>query len=226
MSNDGLTIGLISGTGEEGKGLALRWAMTGLPVRIGSRSIERARDAASELNKLLNKDAVEGVENRDVVDSSQFVLLTVPFDHAAETLQLYRNDFKKGSLLLDVTVPVAFDKGRANYKQPSEGSGSEHLQQFLPDYVPLVAAFKTEPAHFMLDPTARLDCDTFVASDSKENRERVMDAIRLMDGLRPVDAGPLYNAQFLERMTVFLIGLNRRHKVRGGRIHVLGLDGD
>jgi NADPH-dependent F420 reductase len=218
-----LHIGLIGGTGDEGKGLALRWALAGTHVTIGSRSLERACAAAAELNGLLGAKRIECADNHSVASGSDFVLLTVPFDHAADTLQAHYHDFRPGSVLLDITVPVTFEETGARYVQPSEGSASEHLQRLLPPGVTLAAAFKTEPAHLMLDPKARLDCDTFVACDSKETRDRVMDAIRLIDGLRPVDAGPIRNAQVLERMTVFLIGINRRYKVRNGRFQILGL---
>jgi NADPH-dependent F420 reductase len=161
--------------------------------------------------------------NADAIRASELVLLTVPFDHAAETLKSHRDDFQPGSILVDITVPVSFKTGRVTYVEPAEGSASEQLQGFLPPGVPLVAAFKTEPAHLMLDPAAVLDCDSYIASDSKEAKQRVMSAASEINGLRPVDAGPLYNARAIERMTVFLIGLNRRYKVKTGRFRVLGL---
>jgi len=219
-----LSIGLIGGTGDEGRGLALRWAMAGARVTLGSRTLERAAEASEEINKLLDEPRVTPALNRDAVRGSSLVLLTVPFDHAAATLESLREDFEPGSVLIDITVPVSFDKGRASYVEPPEGSASEHLQKLLPSGVSLVAAFKTEPAHLMLDPEARLDCDTFVSSDSKEARDRVIEAIRSIEGLRPVDAGPLHNCRTIERMTVLMIGLNRRYKVRTGRFRVLGLE--
>jgi 8-hydroxy-5-deazaflavin:NADPH oxidoreductase len=121
-------------------------------------------------------------------------------------------------------VPVSFEKGRVRYAEPPEGSASEHLQARLPESIPVVAAFKTEPAHLLLDPGAALDCDSFVASDSKEARSRVMEAIAFIEGLRPVDAGTLYSARTIERMTVMLIGINRRYKVKTGRFRVVGLE--
>jgi predicted dinucleotide-binding enzyme len=104
-----------------------------------------------------------------------------------------------------------------------EGSASEHLRERLPEGVEIIAAFKTEPAHLLLDPAARLDCDVFVAGDSKEAKARVIEAIRFIEGLRPVDAGLLSSARALERMTVLLIGINRRYKVKTGRFKILGL---
>lgn len=216
-------IGIIGGTGEEGRGLALRWAMAGAQVTIGSRSSERAQQAAAELNQVLGSDKIAYGTNEAAVADSEFVLLTVPFDYAAATLEPLKDRFRADAILIDITVPVSFEQGRVRYVEPPEGSASEHLKTCLPETIPLVAAFKTEPAHLLLDPDARLDCDTFVASDVKEARARVMQAITFIDGLRPVDAGLLYSARCLERLTILLIGINRRNKIKTGRFRVLGL---
>ncbi|HEY7544729.1 MAG TPA: NADPH-dependent F420 reductase [Blastocatellia bacterium] len=224
MNINELKVGLIGGTGEEGRGLALRWAMAGAQVTIGSRTLDRARDAADELNQHLNGSLIRAAENRDAIAESEFVLLTVPFAHASSTLEAHRDDFRAGSILIDITVPVSFEKG-ARYIELEEGSASEHLAKSLPESIPLVAAFKTEPAHMLLDPRAALDCDTFVASDAKEAKARVIEAIRFIDGLRPVDAGAIQSARTIERMTVLLIGINRRYKVKNGRFRLLGLNG-
>ena len=229
MDIKNLSIGLIGGTGEEGRGLALRWAVAGARVSIGSRTLDRAKTTADELTQLL--DARSGTsfqrigygENRDVIAGSELVLLTVPFAHAASTLEAHRNDFREGSVLIDITVPVSFEQGRVRYIDLPEGSASEHLKARLPENIPLVAGFKTEPAHLLAEIDEPLDCDSFVASDSKESKARVMEAIAFIEGLRPVDAGTLYSARTLERMTVLAIGINRRHKIKTARYRVIGL---
>ena len=43
----GTTVAVLGGTGPQGRGLARRFAAAGLPVVIGSRSAERAADAAA-----------------------------------------------------------------------------------------------------------------------------------------------------------------------------------
>jgi NADPH-dependent F420 reductase len=229
MNINELSVGLIGGTGEEGRGLALRWAMAGALVSIGSRTIERAKATADELNELLaarGDSAIQSMgygENRDVISRSQFVLLTVPFAHAASILEAHREDFRESSILIDITVPVSFEQGRVRYVELSEGSASEHLKARLPENIPLVAAFKTEPAHLLAEIDEHLDCDSFVAGDSKEAKLQVMEAIGFIEGLRAVDAGTLYSARTLERMTVLAIGINRRHKIKTARYRVIGL---
>lgn len=223
MNINELKVGLIGGTGEEGRGLALRWAMAGARVTIGSRTIDRARATADELNQLIKTDSIAGAENQTAVAESEFVLLTVPFAHAVSTLESHAQDFRPGSILIDITVPVSFEQGRVRYIELPEGSASEHLRSRLPESIPLVAAFKTEPAHLLADADAKLDCDALVAGDNKEAKARVMEAIKFIDGLRPVDAGTIYSARALERMTVLAIGINRRYKIKTACYRVMGL---
>ena len=223
MNINELKVGLIGGTGEEGRGLALRWAMAGARVAIGSRTIERAKTTADELNQFVPSNPVGYGENSSVIAESEFVLLTVPFAHAATTLESHAQDFRAGAILIDITVPVSFEQGRVRYVELAEGSASEHLRARLPEQIPLVAAFKTEPAHLLADATAKLDCDVLVASDDKEAKARVMEAVKFIEGLRPVDAGTLYSARTLERMTVLAIGINRRYKIKTACYRVMGL---
>ena len=229
MNVNELKVSLIGGTGEEGRGLALRWALAGALVSVGSRTLERAKSTADELNQLLDSrgdssfQRIKYGENRDVIADTQFVLLTVPFAHAASTLVAHREDFREGSILIDITVPVSFEQGRVRYVELPEGSASEHLKARLPENIPLVAAFKTEPAHLLAEIGESLDCDSFVASDSKEAKARVIEAIGSIKGLRAVDAGTLYSARTLERMTVLAIGINRRYKIKTARYRVIGL---
>ena len=230
MNIEDLKVGLIGGTGEEGRGLALRWALAGAHVSIGSRTLDRAKTTSDELNNILGerdgRPAPQRIgygENREVIARSDVVLLTVPFMHAASTLETHRGDFRDGSILLDITVPVSFEQGRVRYVELPEGSASEHLKSLLPDNIPLIAAFKTEPAHLLAEIDEPLDCDSFVAGDSKEAKARVMEAIGFIAGLRAVDAGTLYSARTLERMTVLAIGINRRYKIKTARYRVVGL---
>ena len=226
MDIKGVKIGIVGGTGEEGRGLGLRFAKAGARVVIGSRTVEKAREAAEEVNRLSGIDAAGAVgyaSNPEAVTDADFVLLTVPFAHAAATLAAVAENLRPGAIVVDITVPVSFEQSRVRYVEMPEGSGSEHLQAILPATIPLIAAFKTEPAHLLADAGAALDCDTFVAGDDKEAKARVIELIRHIEGLRPVDAGTLYSARCLERMTVMLIGINRRNKSRTGRFRVLGV---
>jgi len=222
MSISEVSVGLLGGTGEEGRGLALRWARAGAGVVIGSRAADRARETAEQLNRILGSNLIGHGDNHRAAQSD-FVLLSVPFQHAAATLDTVQTEIRAGAILIDATVPVSFEKGRASYAEPPEGSASEHLRARLRTDVPLVGAFKTVPAHSMEALEEALDCDDLVCGDAQEAKARVIEAMRSISGLRPVDAGRLDAARTIERMTVLAIGINRRYKIKTARFRVVGL---
>jgi len=215
-------IGLLGGTGIEGKGLALRFAQAGALVVVGSRARERAAAVVQELNQRLGHESIHPAENREMLAQSDLVLLTVPFAQAADALDTYRNDFRHGLTLVDATVPVK-SKTTPGPGDLPEGSGSQFLAKRLPEGVHLVGAFKTIPAHILAELEVPLDCDVFVCGDSEPDKARVMDAVRVIPGLRPVDVGGLDAAATLERMTALAIRINRRYKSKGARFRVVGI---
>lgn len=216
------SIGLISGTGPEGCGIALRLAQAGVQVQIGSRSEERAQETAERLNSQLGKKQVAGTDNGILIHNCGLLFLTVPFPHAAETLRRHERDFTSEQVLIDVTVPLSFQKG-PQLLSLEEHSGTEHLRKHLPDRVPLVATFKTLPAHFLAEIDVPLDCDEFICWDSLEAKERVLKVVQRMEGIRWLEAGPLKFCRALEGMTLLAIGMNRRYRVKGGRFRMVGL---
>lgn len=218
-----IKLGILGGTGVEGRALALRFAEAGFSVAIGSREAEKAREKARELSARLGKSRFTGGENAAIAASCNLVFLTTPFVHARELIDACRKTFQPGSVLVDVTVPITLREGSVQLLALEEGSGSEHLASYLPEGTPLVAAFKTIPAKVLGDLDTRLDCDLFVCGDSGEAKARVMQCASQLGTLRPIDAGPLREARALERMTALAIGINRRYKVKAGRFRVVGL---
>jgi 8-hydroxy-5-deazaflavin:NADPH oxidoreductase len=216
-------IGFLGGTGIEGKGLALRFALAGARVIVGSRSAERAQSAAQEYNNEIGNALIRGMTNSEMLASSEIVFLTVPFDHAKPALEGLRADFPANLVLVDVTVPMQFKAGQVEYLEPSEGSNAELIASLVPESVQVVAAFKTIPAHILAETDVPLQCDVLVCSDSQDARRKVMAAAGLIPTLRPLDAGPLKTARTLERMTVLAIHLNRHYKKKGARYRIEGL---
>lgn len=218
-----MRIGFLGGTGIEGKGLALRFAAAGARVVLGSRSAERAQQAANQYNLLLGEATISGMINRDMLAGCEIIFLTVPYENGVWALESCKADFSAGQILVDVTVPMVFQEGRADYIEPEAGSNAELLARHVPEGVHLVAAFKTIPAHVLAELKTDLNCDIFVCGDSLEAREKVMAAARLIPTLRPLDAGPLRTARILERMTVLAVNLNRRYRKKGARFRIEGL---
>ena len=216
-------LGFLGGTGIEGKGLALRFAKAGVPVLIGSRSLERAQAVSGELNQELGSGLITGADNREMISACEIIFLTVPFEQAVTPIETYRDCFRPESILVDVTVPIQFVGGRPQLVRLTEGSGSQSLAKHLPEGVQLVGAFKTIPSHVLADVHVPLDCDVFVCGDSQTAKARVMEVIRAIPTVRPVDAGALEAAATLERMTLLAVGINRRYKIKSARFRVVGL---
>lgn len=215
-------LGFLGGTGIEGKGLALRFAHAGATVIIGSRSAERAQKIARELNTQLGRELITGAENREMLACADMVFLTTPFSQAVSAIEAYRDSFRPEAILIDVTVPVKSKDSPGPGDLP-EGSGSQFLASRLPAGLPFVGAFKTVPSHVLAELDVALECDVFLCGDSPPVKERVMEVVRLIPTLRPVDAGGLAVAGTLERMTALAIKINRRYKIRAARFRVVGL---
>lgn len=204
-------------------GLALRLANAGASVIIGSRDEARALASARSCNQKLGRPIIAGTANREMLRACGIVFLTVPFSAAIEAVESIKADLLPGHILVDVTVPMHFSGGRAEYAEQDGISGAERIAEHLPGGIHLVGAFKTIPAHVLSDLNAQLNCDVFVCGDVPEERVRVMEIVRWIPTLRPLDAGPLRTARTLERMSVLAVNLNRTYKKKGARYQIEGL---
>ncbi len=218
-----MALGFLGGTGIEAEGLALRFAAAGAPVILGSRSADRAGEAAAACNAVLGAPLVRGLDNAAMVEASEIVFITVPFEKAVDAVGGIRSLFRPGHVLVDVTVPLVFREGRAEHVEQAGESNSETIARHLPDFVPLVAAFKTIPASALVDLRTVLDCDVFLCGDSHDAKEAVMKTAALIPSLRALDAGPLRTARTLERMAVLAVDLNRRYRKKGARFRIQGV---
>jgi NADPH-dependent F420 reductase len=222
------TIPIIGGTGALGAGLALRWARAGAPIVLGSRSAERAEEAAAKLREKAPGAQIEGMLNEDAAKQGEIVFLTVPFRAQSENLNNLRGALQPGQILVDCTVPLAAAvSGKATRSLGVwQGSAAQQAQEMVPDGVTVVAALHTIGAPTLADPDAELDEDVLVCGDRKADKARVARLIELIPGLRPVNAGALEMARIVEQLTPMLISVNIRYKAHAG-IKLTGLpDGD
>jgi NADPH-dependent F420 reductase len=221
-------IPIVGGTGALGAGLALRWATAGRAVVIGSRSAERAEDAAAKLREAVPGAEVEGLLNEEAAQRAEIVLLTVPFRAQSENLNNLREALRPGQILVDCTVPLAAAvSGKATRSLGVwQGSAAQQAQEMVPDGVTVVAALHTVGAPSLGDPDAELDEDVLICGDRKADKARVARLIELIPGLRAVNAGPLETARIVEQLTPLLISVNVRYKTHAG-IKLTGLpEGD
>ncbi|HBZ69714.1 MAG TPA: NADPH-dependent F420 reductase [Deltaproteobacteria bacterium] len=210
-------IAILGGTGDQGLGLALRFAKAGRPVVIGSRVPERAAKAADEVKAAVPGSDVIGLGNGEATRCAPIVILSVPFEHAAATVKTIRGSLGAGQIVVSMGVPLATAVGDAAVRTIGvwQGSCAELVASLLPDGVHTVSAFQNVSAHRLRDLSHSVECDV-VVSGAAEPRRAVMALCDLVPGLRAVDGGPLSNARIVESMTALLIGLNLRLKVPEG----------
>jgi 8-hydroxy-5-deazaflavin:NADPH oxidoreductase len=221
-------IPVIGGTGALGAGLALRWAQAGRPIVIGSRSAERAEEAAAKLRESVPDAKVKGLTNGEAAKQAEIVFLTVPFRAQSENLNNLREALRPGQILVDCTVPLAAAvSGKATRSLGVwQGSAAQQAQEMMPEGVTVVAALHTVGAPSLGDGDAALDEDVLVCGDRKADKARVAALIELIPGLRAVNAGPLEMARIVEQLTPLLISVNVRYNTHAG-IRLTGLpEGD
>ena len=208
------TIAIIGGTGAEGTGLALRFARAGALVRIGSRDAERARATARRVKEIAHASDVEGYANADAVSGASVVVLAVPFEAQAETVQSIAPNLQPGTVLVDATVQLNAAGAEASALQAA---------RLAPEGVAVAAAFHTLGAALLADLDHSLDSDVLICSDNPEARRVAGELVAMLPGARAVDAGPLKNGRLVENFVPLLIAINRRHKVKHAGIRITGI---
>ncbi|QKR98854.1 NADPH-dependent F420 reductase [Sphingomonas sp. CL5.1] len=215
------TIAVLGGTGKEGGGLALRWAHLGHPVIVGSRTAERAEEAAAGMRETLGGGAdVRGMANPDAARAADIVVLAVPFAAQRSTV-VEVADALRGKILIDVTVPLVPPKV-SRVQLPDGGSAVEAVQKLLGEGVRVVSAFQNISAHHLTKLDEDVECDVLVCADDPEAAEEVVALAREIR-LTAWNAGPLCNSVVAEALTSVLIALNRRYKVPGSGIRITGV---
>lgn len=214
------TIAILGGTGQEGSGLALRWAKAGHHVILGSRDAAKAAAAASAMKAALGGANVSGKSNTDAAMAAEIVVLTVPFAAQRSTVDEVR-DALDGKILIDATVPLVPPKV-ARVQLPPDGSAVAAIQKTLGESVRVVSAFQNVSAHHLKDLSHDVDCDVLICGDDPAAREIVV-GLAADIGLRGVHAGPIVNSAAAEALTSILIAMNMRYKVPGTGIRITGL---
>lgn len=214
------TIAVLGGTGKEGGGLALRWAHKGHKVIIGSRTAERAQDAAAQMNEVLGGDRIIGAANPDASAQGEIIVLAVPYAAQQSTVQEVASALE-GKILIDVTVPLVPPKV-SRVQLPDGGSAVEAVQKMLGEGVRVVSAFQNISAHHLTKLDEDIECDVLVCADDIEAADEVV-ALAQEIGLRAWNAGPLCNSVVAEGLTSVLIALNRKYKVPGSGIRITGV---
>ncbi len=214
-----VTIAILGGTGQEGSGLAARWARAGHRVILGSRCAERAAEIAAAMSARL-EHAVEGMSNADAAMAGQVIVLAVPYTAQKNTAEEVAASLS-GKILIDVTVPLVPPKV-SRVQLPGGGSAVEAVQKKLGEGVRVVSAFQNISAHHLSKLDHKPECDVLVCADDAAAADTVI-ALAEEIGFAAWYAGPLCNSVVAEGLTSVLISLNRRYKVPDSGIRITGI---
>ncbi len=215
-----MKIAILGGTGREGTGLALRWAVSGEEVIIGSRDEKRAAAAADQFNRTLGEATIRGMSNRRAAEEADVVVLTVPYEAHLATLKEVKEALR-GKLLIDTTVSLDPD-APGRLARSNHGSALEEAQELLGSDVKVVAAFQNISYRLLRDPKKVIDSDVLVCGDDPHAKRLALTLVSKV-GLRAVDAGSAQYARTIEGLTPLLLELNRRYKTKEAGIRITGL---
>ncbi|SER37813.1 NADPH-dependent F420 reductase [Streptomyces qinglanensis] len=206
----GMTVGVLGGTGDQGRGLAYRLARSGMTVTIGSRAAERAQQAADEIGH-----GVRGADNAACARESDIVIVAVPWEGHAKTIESLREELA-GKLVVDCVNPLGFDKKGAYALVPEEGSAAQQAAALLPESR-VTAAFHHLSAVLLSDPEVEeIETDVMVLGEVRADCEIVQALAARIPGMRGVFAGRLRNAHQVESLVANLISVNRRYRAHAG----------
>ena len=215
------TLAILGGTGKEGAGLAMRWALHGYRVIIGSRAEEKARTRAAEMNSELSGDYLTGLANADAASAADIVILSVPYGAHHATLKAVREQCR-GKILVDLTVPLQ-PPAITQVNLPAGGAAALEAQALLGPEVTVAAAFQNVSAVKLKQLGQAVDCDVLVCADAPGARATVIDLVEAA-GMRGIDAGGLKNAVAAESLTPILLHINKTYGIQGAGIRITGLD--
>ena len=148
-----LVIGVLGGTGDQGRGLARRLALAGSRVIIGSRDAGRAVAAAASIGR---PPQLTGAANADAARAADVVIAAMPWEGHRELLESLAGVLE-GKILIDCVNPLGFDSRGAYPLEVPEGSAAQQAAAVLPG-TRVVGAFHHVSAVLLLDPeVAELD---------------------------------------------------------------------
>jgi NADPH-dependent F420 reductase len=213
---EALTIGVLGGTGPQGKGLGLRFAVAGHSIVLGSRDADRASAAAEEVRAMRPGERldVRGGTNEEAAGAGSVVVLAVPYDGHAATVSALA-DRLAGKIVVDCVNPMAFDKAGALPVDVREGSAAEQTAALAPG-ARVVSAFHDVSARRLFGTNTSVNTDVLVCGDDTEAKTLVVGLATQVPGMRGIDAGPLRLSRELEALTTVLLAINKRYKTHAG----------
>ncbi|RBQ24602.1 F420-dependent NADP reductase [Candidatus Methanobinarius endosymbioticus] len=224
-----MKIAVIGGTGDQGLGLAMRYAKAGEDVVVGSRKAENAENAVTEIENLLNQSNMknlEGLSNPEATVAADILILTVPLQAQKTTLDSIK-EYVDGKIIIDATAPLSSNIGGSptEFIEVWEGSAAERTFSLLKGKdVAVVSAYSNISSSSLMNHKEDIDCDCLVCGDDEEAKLKAKELINKLPGVNAIDCGPLSRSRITEKITPLLIGLNIKNKTHYAGIRITGLD--
>ena len=213
-------IGFLGGTGPEGRGLAIRFALSGENTVIGSRDNSRADEIARKMCDQYGIDNIGSGNNLEVAEQAEILFITVPYSAQRELLASLENVLKY-KIVVNTVVPLAFHDGMPYLLDIEDGSASVESQILLPDSK-VVSALQTVSARDLANIEENMIGDVIVCSDYEDAKMEIMHKIDSIPDFRVLDGGRLANSRYVESITAMLLNLNSKYKTRSG-IRITGI---
>ena len=209
-----MKVGILGGTGPQGRGLARRLAAAGHQIVIGSRSAKRAERIAAEFPRFEDAGGITGGSNVDAA-TAELVIVTVPYDGHAELLSTLADELA-GKIVVDSVNPLGFDSRGPYSLQVAAGSAAQEAAELLPEST-VIAAFHHVSAVLLDDPEVEsFTDDVLVLGEDRDAVAVVCELVAAIPGARGIYAGRLRNAGQVEALAANLIAINRRYKTHAG----------
>jgi NADPH-dependent F420 reductase len=210
-----MRIAILGGTGDIGEGLTVRFAAeTSHTIVVGSRDATKAADrAGSYESRLANhgiERTIEHADNTAATSNADIVVLAIPPHYVGDTIEaLVDQEVLTEQLLISPAVGMRGDESGLHFNPPSTGSLAELVAERAPASTAIAGAFHNLAADRLADLNADLDVDTLVVANDEKVRQRVIDLVNELAGIRALSAGPLANAAEVESVTPLVINIAR-----------------
>ena len=203
-----MTVGIIGGTGPQGQGLAMRFAVAGVPIFIGSREKNKSEEIVAEINKKIPSGSalIEGGTNQEAINrSTEIIIFAVPWEAHNYLLNDLKDQIGKKTLV-DIVVTLSKNDPKKVSMQP-EGSATEAAQSILGEETPVVGALHNVSATTLQNLDWKINCDVLVCGNNLNARKQVMSLIEKI-GVTAYNAGDAESARCIEALTSILIRIN------------------
>lgn len=215
-------IGIIGGTGPQGRGLALRLRSSGHRVLLGSRDAARAAQVVAQMPAAPSGSTggIVGVDNRSAAREGSLIIVATPWE-GFEALSALAADLA-GKVVISCANPLRFEGGGPLPLRLEDGSAAQLLQRVCPD-ARVVSGFQNVSAVKLERLDDVLEGDVLLCGDDEDAVARAADVVRGVAGLRPLHAGPLRLSAVAEDLTALIISVNRRYRTHAS-VALTGVD--